>query len=197
MLALVALFAAAVSGCSAFSDATDMKMPEFTMPDMKMPDIDLSSVSLTSIPKPGVLFDKAPPDVEVQRGGPSGELLAGPMLPVLPDANVETSIGPSLRDAMTPIERRQLAEASQRAVLGITGTPVRWKAVDSGGSETARGVAMPVDDTQRSVRGRLCRDLWQSIEKKGEPLEQQVTLCRHDYGNGLSVWVVGDANQWP
>ena len=56
---------------------------------------------------------------------------------------------------------------------------------------------MPVDDAQRSVRGRLCRDLWQSVEKAGKPREQQVTLCRFDYGNGLSVWITGDANQWP
>ena len=163
----------------------------------EIPAVVLPRGYLAALPQPGILFDKAPPDVEVQRGGPGAELLAGPMLPVLPDGDIDSSIGPGLREGLSPLERRQLAEASQRAVLGITGTPVRWTVAETDGREGANGVAMPVDDAQRSVRGRLCRDLWQSVEKAGKPREQQVTLCRFDYGNGLSVWITGDANQWP
>jgi surface antigen len=158
---------------------------------------DLHRASLAGLPKPGILFDAPPPDVVVRRGGPSGELLAGPTVPALPDDAVDTSIGSGLRNWLTPLERRQLAEASQRAVLGITGTPVAWAAADPAGTETAKGLALPVDDAQRSVRGRVCRDLWQSVDKAGETHQQQVTLCRRDYGNGLSLWALGDANQWP
>jgi surface antigen len=161
------------------------------------PPLDGYRGALAAVPKPGLLFDHPPPDVVVRRGGPSGELLAGPTVPALPDDAVDTAIGPGLRNWLTPIERRQLAEASQRAVLGITGTPVAWAAADPAGAETAKGLALPVDDAQRSVRGRLCRDLWQSVDKAGETRQQQVTLCRHDYGNGLSLWALGDANQWP
>jgi hypothetical protein len=159
--------------------------------------LDLHRASLAGLPKPGLLFDAPPPDVVVRRGGPSGELLAGPTVPALPDDAVDTAIGPGLRNWLTSIERRQLAEASQRAVLGITGTPVAWAAADPAGTETAKGLALPVDDAQRSVRGRVCRDLWQSVDKAGETHQQQVTLCRRDYGNGLSLWALGDANQWP
>ncbi|HEV2546236.1 MAG TPA: hypothetical protein VGU20_02775 [Stellaceae bacterium] len=158
---------------------------------------ELHRASLAGLPKPGLLFDAPPPDVVVRRGGPSGELLAGPTVPALPDDAVDTSIGSGLRNWLTPVERRQLAEASQRAVLGITGTPIAWAAADPGGAQTAKGLALPVDDAQRSVRGRVCRDLWQSVDKAGETHQQQVTLCRRDYGNGLSVWALGDANQWP
>jgi len=152
---------------------------------------------LAEVPKPGLLFDRPPPDIVVRRGGPSGELLAGPTVPALPDDAVETAIGPALRNWLTPIERRQLAEASQRAVLSITGTPLEWAAADPAGVQTARGIALPVDDAQRSVRGRVCRDLWQSADKAGQTHQQQITLCRYDYGNGLSIWALGDANQWP
>src|SRR5262249_3897472 len=83
---------------------------------------ELHRASLANLPKPGILFDAPPPDIVVRRGGPSGELLVGPTVPALPDDAVDTAIGPGLRNWLTPIERRQLAEASQRAVLGITGT---------------------------------------------------------------------------
>jgi surface antigen len=158
---------------------------------------ELHRASLAGLPKPGLLFDAPPPDIVVRRGGPSGELLAGPTVPALPEDAVDTSIGPGLHNWLTPIERRQLAEASQRAALGITGTPVAWAAADPAGAETAKGLALPVDDAQRSVRGRICRDLWQSVDKAGVTHQQQVTLCRRDYGNGLSLWALGDANQWP
>jgi len=82
-------------------------------------------------------------------------------------------------------------------VLSITGTPLEWAAADPAGVQTARGIALPVDDAQRSVRGRVCRDLWQSADKAGQTHQQQITLCRYDYGNGLSIWALGDANQWP
>jgi hypothetical protein len=161
------------------------------------PPLDAYRGALAAVPKPGLLFDAPPPDVVVRRGGPAGELLAGPTVPALPDDAVDTAIGPGLRNWLTPVERRQLAEASQRAVLGITGTPVAWAAADPAGIETAKGLALPVDDAQRSVRGRVCRDLWQSADKAGATHQQQVTLCRYDYGNGVSVWALGDANQWP
>jgi len=161
------------------------------------PPLDAYRGALANVPKPGLLFDRPPPDVVVLRGGAAGELLVGPTVPALPDDAVEPSIGPGLRSWLTPIERRQLAEASQRAVLGITGTPVAWAATDPTGSETAKGIALPVSDAQRSVRGRVCRDVWQSVEKSGEGHQQQVTLCRYEYGNGVSVWALGDANQWP
>ena len=179
MLVLLAGVAAVLAGCGG--------PPE-------IPEIVLPRGYLAAFPQPGILFDKPPPAVDVQRGGTAPEVLAGPMLPVLPESDVDKSIGSGLRDGLSPLERRQLAEASQRAVLGITGTPVRWTAGENGG---AAGVAMPVGDAQRSARGRICRDLWQSVEQPGTPRQQQVTLCRFDYGNGLSVWIVGDANQWP
>jgi surface antigen len=169
------------------------------LPDVDLPKVELPTVTIPSQPQLALAraLDEPPPPVTVVRGGASGELLAGPMLPVIPEDHIDDSVAPDLRNWLTPIERRQLAEASQRAAVAVTGTPLEWKAADNLGAETAAGVAMPLDDAKRSVRGRLCRDVWQQVKKAEEPHQQQVTLCRFDYGNGLSVWIVGDADQWP
>lgn len=192
MLAPVA--ALALAACSSLPDIDWPSMPSLPSPP--------SLPALPSLPPQPTLalaraLDTPPPPVTIVRGGASGELLAGAMLPVVPDNHVDAAIAPELRGWLAPLERRRLAEASQQAAIAVTGTQVDWKALDKDGDETAAGVTMPINDAQRSVRGRLCRDVWQAVKKGNEPRQQQVTLCRYDYGNGLSVWIVGDANQWP
>jgi hypothetical protein len=46
----------------------------------------------------------------------------------------------------------------------------------------------------RSVHGRLCRDLRQSVAKGPDPHLEQLTLCREDQGAGLYVWVAGKSD---
>ena len=162
-----------------------------------MPDIQMSDVtgSLTKIPKPGILFDKTPPAVAVVRDGPSGEVLNGPAPPLVPDPAIDAIVAEPLLRWLTPMERRKLAEASQRAAAEFTLQPIAWEVLDDSGRKIAVGTAMPVNNAYRAVRGRVCRDLRQSLIKKDSAHQSQVTLCRQDYGNGLSVWVAGSAEQ--
>jgi surface antigen len=114
------------------------------------------------------------------------------MPPYVPDELVDAAVAESLRPWLTPFERRSLAEASQSAAAAPTATAVAWRATDGAGDPSAAGSVTPVRDVFRSVHGRLCRDLRQSVAKGGpEPHLQQVTLCREDQGAGLYVWVLG------
>jgi hypothetical protein len=96
---------------------------------------------------------------------------------------------------LTPMERRLLASASQSAAVAVTGTPVSWQPLGGIDPPVAAGAAMPVSEIYRSVRGRLCRDLRQSVQKSDQPLEQQVTLCREDEGAHLFVWLIADGDR--
>lgn len=150
---------------------------------------------LGPLPQAGLLFDRPPPPVSVVRGGPSGELIAGPAPPLVPNSAVDDAIGPSLRPWLTAVERRRLAEASQHAAVDFTLEPVLWTAADPTGARTAAGTVVAVGDVFRAVRGQICRDVRQTVAKDNETHIEQVTLCRHDYGADLAVWVVGNANQ--
>lgn len=79
--------------------------------------------------------------------------------------------------------------------MAIAGTRVAWRARDGADASTTAGTAMPVGEAYRSVRGRICRDVRQSVELSRGPRAQQVTLCRDDQGSSLSVWLVGQADQ--
>jgi len=138
---------------------------------------------------------KAPPEVFVARGGPSGELLAGPIAPSVPEELVDATIGDELRLWLTPVERRLLAGASQSAAVAATGTPISWQPLAGLDPPVAAGAAMPVGDAYRSVRGRICRDVRQSVERSERPLEQQVTLCRAHQGASLFVWLVAEGDR--
>jgi len=145
--------------------------------------------------QPGQLIDRPPPPVTVVRDGPTGELIAGPAAILVPDAAVDLAVAEPLRPWLTAIERRRLAEASQHAADDYVLQPTPWEATDPTGIRTAAGEAVPVDNAFRAVRGQICRDVRQSMVKSDAAQEQQVTLCRRDFGNGLFVWVVGDGNQ--
>jgi surface antigen len=156
----------------------------------------LRDVNLAAIPQPGLVFDRAPPPVTVVPNGPVGPVLVGPAPPLVPDQLVDAAVADKLRPWLTAIERRSLAEASQRAAgLELTMQPVPWEAHDASGAKTAAGVAVAVDNPYRAVRGRMCRDMRQSLAKGDEQHEEAVTLCRQDFGGGLAVWIVGDADQ--
>jgi hypothetical protein len=147
------------------------------------------------LPADALLLHKSPPPVVAARGGPRGEVLEGPVPPFVADETVDATIGEALRPWLTGIERRELAEASQRAAVTITGTSVAWQARDGKDAPTTAGAAMPVGEAYRSVRGRLCRELRQSVALSQGPRDEQVTLCRTDQGSGLYVWTVGQADQ--
>ena len=95
--------------------------------------------SFAYLPKPGLLFDRAPPGVTVVRDGPNGELLNGPAPPLVPDSAVDAAVAEPLRSLLSPLERRRLAEASQRAAAEYTLQPVAWEATDDSGDKTAVG----------------------------------------------------------
>lgn len=161
-----------------------------------MPDLpDVSALRLSSLPQPGVLLDRPPPPVTVVRDGPAGELIAGAAPPVVPEAAVDDAVAATLRPWLTALERRKLAEASQLAAAEFTLQPIAWEAVDPTGARTAAGAVVAVDNAYRAVRGAICRDLRQTLVKSDEAHQEQVTLCRRDYGDGLWVWVVGQADQ--
>ena len=155
----------------------------------------LSGCAFLPLPSDALLLHKSAPRVAVTRGGPTGELLEGPVRPYVADEMVDAAIAEPLRAWLTWIERRQLAEASQRAAVAVTGSTIAWQARDGTDAPTTAGTAMPVGEAYRSVRGRICRDLRQSVVLSQGPRQQQVTLCRDDQGSGLSVWVVGQADQ--
>jgi hypothetical protein len=156
---------------------------------------DLSSARVPPLPQAGQFFDRPPPPVSVVRDGPAGELIAGPAPPLVPNSAVDDAIAESLRPWLTAVERRDLAEASQRAADQFTMDPVAFVASDPSGARTATGTAVAVDDVFRAVRGQLCRDVRQSVAKDDTMHIQQVTLCRRDYGGGLWVWVLGNPDQ--
>ena len=147
------------------------------------------------MPQPGTFLDVPPPPVTVVRDGPAGELVAGAAAPLVPTAAVDDAVAEGLRSWLTVVERRSLAEASQKAAAEFTLQPVAWEAVDPSGVRTAAGTAVAVDNVYRAVRGSFCRDIRQSLVKSNETHEDQVTLCRRDFGNGLWVWVEGQADQ--
>lgn len=149
----------------------------------------------TDLQQPGVWLDRPPPPVNVVRDGPTGELVAGAAPPLVPDAAVDQAVAEPLRTRLTALERRRLAEASQRAAADFTLAPIAWEALDPTGAKTAVGTATAVDDVYRAVRGQLCRELRQSLIKGEEAHQAQVTLCRRDFGDGLYVWVAGVADQ--
>ena len=181
MLAAGAL-ALALAGCG------DTKMSDIKAPNPELPD----PPSFAYLPKPGLLFDRAPPGVTVVRDGPNGELLNGPAPPLVPDSAVDVAVAEPLRALLSPLERRRLAEATQRAAAEYTLQPIAWEATDDSGSKTAVGTAVAVDNAFRTVRsGRLCRNLRQAAIKGKTPHQEQVTFCRQDYGNGLYVWITG------
>ena len=83
--------------------------------------------------------------------------------------------------------------ASERAAIGVTATPVPWHAGRRrrGHRDGQRG-----RDRQpfRSLRGDICRDVRQSIDKNGEPHAQTVTLCRVAIKTGATLWVTAKAD---
>ena len=178
------LAALSLAACSTGRDATS---------DIKAPDP--AELRLPAIPKAGLLFDRPPPPVTVVRDGPSGELIAGTAPPLVPGDAVDAAVAAGLRPWLTEIERRKLADASQRAAADFTLRPVAWEALDAGGNRTAIGTAVAVDNAYRAVRGQLCRELRQSLIKNGEAHQEQVTLCRRDYDNDVAVWVLGSADR--
>jgi surface antigen len=175
------LGALSLAGCGSWHDMTD--------------NIDWPNLRATDVPQAGILLDKAPPPVNVVRDGPNGEFIAGAAPPLVPDAAVDLVVAEPLRSWLTTLERRRLAEASQRAAAEFTLLPVAWQALDPAGAPTAAGTATAVDNVYRAVRGQMCRDLRQSLAKGAEAHQEQVTLCRRDFGNGLYVWVVGNGDQ--
>lgn len=156
---------------------------------------DISSLHAGPIPKAGQIFDQPPPPATVVRDGPAGELIAGPAPPFVPEAEVDAAVAEDLRPWLTAVERRQLAEASQRAAALFTLEPVAWQAVDPTGAHTASGTVVAVGNVYRAVRGDLCRDVRQSVVKDDKTHQDQVTLCRRHFGGELAVWVVGNADQ--
>jgi surface antigen len=157
----------------------------------------LAVASALAACKPGFLgeeIDRPPPLSEMRTGGPSGLLLQGPTPPYVPPAMADAVIGSELRQWLTPAERQSLAEASQGAAIAPTATEVPWRALDGAGAQSAAGTVMPVRDAYRSVHGRICRDVRQSVARGEEPKRQQVTLCREDQGSGLYVWRIDKAD---
>ena len=140
-------------------------------------------------------LQKPPPEITLRRGGPSGELLGGPVPPALSEEAADAAIGETLRPWLTPIERRELAEASQHAAIALTGAPIGWRAVDGADAVTATGTALAVGAPYYSVRGHICRDLSQSVSKSAELRQQEVTLCRDDPLSGPAVWLLGQRDQ--
>lgn len=156
---------------------------------------DISSLHVGPIPQAGQVFDQPPPPVTVVRDGPAGELINGPAPLFVPDAEVDAAIAPDLLPWLTAVEKRQLAEASQRAAIEYTLEPVAWQSVEPNGARTAAGEVVAVGNVYRAVRGDLCRDARQIVVKDGKTHQDQVTLCRHHLDGELAVWIVGQADQ--
>lgn len=151
--------------------------------------------AVDNVKQPGLLgrvIDLPPPPVAVVAGGASGVLLSGPYVPDVPDMAVDAVIGSGLKDWLTFEERQNLAMASQRAAVGVTGTSLPWDSQDSGDAVTASGRVVAVGDAFRSLRGPICRPVRQSFDKKGVPHAQTVTLCRTPIKSGIMLWVVAE-----
>ena len=148
-----------------------------------------SSGNLTS--HPGMIgrwIDSRPPAVTVVEGGPSGALL-GPVTSDIPNAAVDQVVAPGLREWLTLAEKHALAVASERAAVAPTGAAVDWQARDGEGQATADGSAVAIRDVYRSLRGRICRDVRQSIRKSDEIHIDTVALCRETDPVGVGLWV--------
>ena len=127
----------------------------------------LCRMAVTPIPPRKALkrLRKAPPEVFVVRGGPSGELLAGPIAPSVPEELVDATIGDELRMWLTPMERRLLAGASQSAAVAVTArtTEAGMSRLPGTIGETAQqirdaggtAVAVPADLSKPEDRERL------------------------------------------
>jgi hypothetical protein len=162
-----------------------------------LPGVLLSACSLDTVDanilEPGYLgrlIDQPPPPITVSRGGPSGDLLASPVVPLMPPETADKTVAEALRNWLTPIEREGLASASQAAVAAPTGSIVPWQAVDGTGAVTARGTVIPLADVFKSGHGPICRVVRETAEKAGTTHVQQASLCRADEGDGLIVWRV-------
>jgi surface antigen len=156
---------------------------------------DISALHVPPIPQAGQFLDQPPPPVTVVRDGPAGELINGPAPLYVPDAEIDAAIAADLRPWLTAVEKRQLAEASQRAAIVYTLEPVVWQAVDPSGARTAAGEVVAVGNVYRAVRGALCRDARQIVVKDGKTHQDQVTLCRRHLDGELAVWIVGQSDQ--
>lgn len=142
------------------------------------------------LPVPPAL-DRTPPPVTLVRGGPSGELLAGPVPAPVPAGSVDRVIGGALRPRLTASERWALATASQRAATARTGEMIAWRADED--QAPASGGVLAVADVFRSLHGALCRNVRQSLDQGDEPRQQQVTLCRENLGSDVFVWILAQA----
>jgi hypothetical protein len=166
----------ALAGCAEFDRQVDQGLEEARHPGAL-----------------GRLIDTPPPAVTVVAGGPSGVLLSGAYVPDVPDMAVDSVVGYGLTEWLTFEERRDLAMASERAAIGVTGTELPWHSHDGGDTVTATGGAVAVGDAFRSLRGEICRDVRQSFTKNGEPHAQTVTLCREPIESGATLWVTAVA----
>lgn len=142
----------------------------------------------------GRLIDRPAPQVAVSHGGPSGPLINGPVIADVPDPAIDTVVGGGLREWLTHAERRSLAMASQRAVVATTEDAVKWRAQDGDDATTASGTVESVGDVYRSLRGEICRDVRQSVDKNEATHAQTVTLCREPAAAGGTLWVIGSAD---
>ncbi|HYM03881.1 MAG TPA: hypothetical protein VET85_13100 [Stellaceae bacterium] len=176
MLGLLSVLAVTAGGCTQTAGYISAKGAEWGIPQVPA-------------------FDRKPPEVATRHGGPTNELLTGGTPPLLPDDAVDDVVGAGLKEWLTPIERRDIAAASQAAAVAETGTAVAWRTVDGAGKMTAEGVAAPISNAFRSVSGRICRDVRQYVEKGVEQRQRLVTLCREYHGDDLAIWVVGDATR--
>jgi hypothetical protein len=142
----------------------------------------------------GSLIDRPAPGVTVTAGDPARAQLNGPAAIVLPEAAVNNVVGEALRNWLTYEERRNLAVASEQAAVDPTGTTQPWQSADGAGVVTAIGSATSVADVYRSLRGRICRDVWQTVKKQDDARAQLVTLCRDTQDAGPILWVIAKAD---
>ena len=136
----------------------------------------------------GKLIDRPQPQVTVTAGDPQNLRLTGTASAV-PDSALDKVIGESLKDWLSLEERQNLAWASEQAATDPTGVTVGWKSTDGTGAITAAGSATAVGDVYRSLRGNICRDVRQEIDKDGHARAQQVTLCRMSQNVDLALWL--------
>ncbi len=142
----------------------------------------------------GRLIYPEPPPVTVISDGATGKVLSGGAAPELPDAAVDEIVSPALKSWLTFEERRSLAAASERAVIGASAEPIDWQATDGGDAVTAAGAAVAIGGAYRSERGPLCRDVRQSVTKNNAPHSEAVALCRAPEGAGIALWTVADVD---
>jgi hypothetical protein len=130
----------------------------------------------------------------VAHGGPSGVLINGPVIAEVPDPAIDQVVGGGLREWLTHEERRSVAQASEQAVVATTESAVAWRAKDGGDAVTAKGTVTSVGDVYRSLRGEICRDVLQKVDKDAATHAQTVTLCREAVPAGGTLWLIGAAD---